>query len=302
MWALALVLAGLPLKVETRPGGDPKDAVAQITLGNGKVTISTGKASFPAKVGYVLAASDSVEVAADAWVTLALKNDHVVRLDDELTVKVESLAMLKASRQTRTYKEQLDALVTPGEQEGALRLAGWHATVMAANVPSTVASSDDLMDLDEAVGGPRKEVSRSKKQDRPPAETREKTEEQRPEPGEMAQKTNAPRAVQNTAPVVASPPSPGAAPAPPPPPSAPPPRPAFALDPELTSCVEGQLKPLGPEFKKALGANVTLKARRKSGALQVRLGVGLAPSACVIAWVKQREVTTEWQLVVVPLR
>ncbi len=270
MWALVLVLAGLPLKVETRPGEPVKVPLAQITLGSGTVRIVTGKTTFPAKVGYVLGAGDTLELEPNAWVTLALAtNDQVVRLDDELTLKVEGLAMLKATKQTRSYKEQLDALVTPKEQEGALRIAGWHASPMAANVPQRAA--------DKEYDKKSKNAVPSKAQ--PTVETQPKPEEKREQGGGGAVN-----------------------PTPPAPPAAPLTAAAFAVDATLTACVESELAQWGPAVKSALGTSVGLKARRREGVLQVRLGVGLATPPCVTAWVERHQVTSEWQSLSIPLK
>lgn len=292
MWALALVLAGLPLQVETRPDGPVKVPLAQVTLGSGAVTISTGKTSFPAMVGFALGAGDTLVLGRDAWVTLALAtNDQVVRLDDELTLKVEALAMLKAAKQTRSYKEQLDALVTPQEREGSLRLAGWHASPMAANVPQ----AGDGKAPDKKSEGPRKVVAREENQTKPggPRPTGGKESEREDDAVVPPPPKRAPKDELSMTPKTMPPP---------PPPSAQPTPPAFALDAVLTACVDSELRALGPEVKRALGTSVAVKARRREGTVQVRFGVGLMTPACVTAWVAQHQVTEEWQSIVVPIK
>jgi len=298
MWALALVLAGLPLKVETRPDEPVKVPLAQITLGAGTVNIATGQTTFPAKVGYVLGAGDTLVLSADAWVTLALStNDHVVRLDDELTLKVEGLAMLKAGKQTRSYKEQLDALVTPKEQEGSLRLAGWHASAMAANVPQGELDDEPNKKSEEAP--PPQRTTQTKP--RPPG-TPGNREEQKDSGGDKKLKAPAESVKRDPTPPTSQPPN--TTPSPPPPAAQPigGSQAAFALDPALTECVGTGLAALGPEVKRALGPSVLVKARRRDGVVQVRLGVGLTTPACVVAWVERHQLSPAWQSVVVPLK
>jgi hypothetical protein len=277
--------------VETRPGEPVKVPLAQVTLGSGTVRIVTGKNTFPAKVGYVLGAGDTLELEANAWVTLALAtNDHVVRLDDELTLKIEGLAMLKATKQTRSYKEQLDAVVTPKEQEGALRLAGWHASQMAANLPQ---GADEKESKKKPVAAPSKVPSPAEAQSKP-----------NPQPGgpigssKEEAKRDEPRSTgEGGGGAQRSP-----APAPPSAPLAVAPLPAFVVDAALTACVDGELSQWGPAVKRALGTSVVVKARRRDGVLQVRLGVGLATPPCVKAWVERHLVSSEWQSLFIPLK
>lgn len=265
MWALALTLVAAlpPLTDFPRPDGTVKTPLVQVLLRDGQVTItpSSGK-TFDARTGMKLGAADTIAVGPNAWVAIhILGNDHVVRLDDDLSLRVAELALLKAPKHSQSLEQQFNRLVTTKEQDAGGRLIGWNVSQTAANVPNRVVP-------DEGGGGKVKTVEvmprpESKESGRPPGGVTTKEAEPSPSP---------------------PPPSPAPAQATPAqrPASTPPMPPADAT---LTACVRETLEPLGADAKKVLGKTIVVRVKLKAdGTLLVQLPRGVNAPPCALSW------------------
>lgn len=260
MWALALaVVAALPpLTVAPRPDGAVKQPLAQIVMGEGTVSVTpSGAKGFDARVGMQLGATDTVTVGVGAWVALQLlDNGHVVRLDDDLSLRVGELALLKAPKQSQTLEQQLNRLVTRQEQDSAARLIGWNASQTAANV---------LGSAQPTGGGPKSSKNPSSNEESAKRNEREKDSRPPPKP-----------------PLKSVPPDSA------PPPPAPMPEPAavipLASDAELTKCIDQTVKGLGTEVTKLLGKQLVVRAKLRGGVVVVQLPQGVNTPACAVSW------------------
>ena len=298
---LALTLcvsSALPVTEVPRPGGPLKEPLVQVLLSENEVNIEPGggQARFKALDGMLLQKSDVVVVGPGAWVALfILGNEHVVRLDDDLSLAVGDLALLNAPKQTRTVVQQLDALLTAKERSRNERLIGWHASQTAANTQPV-----QLL----KVGGGSKTAKSS--------ETRSRNSEK--ETDDMPAMKSSPGA---------PPPKPTVAAAPPPPAPAPPPpvaqvRPTGGgteeavkakqkteprpIDPALQSCVDLSVAAWGPEVKAKLGTSLLIQLKTRDGEPVVKLPLGLPAPQCLGDYFKTRgTISPSWTSLTVPL-
>jgi predicted transcriptional regulator len=272
MWALALTLVAAlpPLDVVPRPDGEVKAPLAQVVLHAGAVTITPAATKgFEVKRGMQLGGSDTVTVGVGAWVVLnLLGNGQVVRLDDDLQLRVDQLAALKAQKQKASLEDQLNRLVTVKEQDAATRLIGWNAGQSGANVPQTVKTTggggpekkprDES--LDEGGGTQTKTAPKAPAPPPKPTETKEKEE---------TKKTPPPPPPGNTAPM---------APMPQPDPM------PLAADAALEACVVKSVQALGPEVLASLGESIVVRVKLRDGTTVVQLPNGLPTPACAVSW------------------
>lgn len=84
--------------------------------------------------------ADTIDTRDEGSVILQLDNDHLVRLDSEVQLPVNALAMLGAPKATASTKAQLDMLLDPEERDdyGGMVAAtesvgGWRAQLAAAS-------------------------------------------------------------------------------------------------------------------------------------------------------------------------
>lgn len=277
MWAFALTLAAAlpPLAEAPRPDGPVKDALAQVIISSGQVVITPeGKRGFGASSGTRLRANDTIAVGSRAWVVLGLVNGHAVRLDDDLSLRVDQLALLKAPPPSASLKQQFDKLVTEKEQDAAGRLIGWNASQTGANVPSSVEEVSRTGGGGNVKNNPAPPTPKSKdfeSMKTEPKPTRPRDEQSAPPPPTTPAELPRPDPVA-TAP--AKPPAPGSIGAS-----------GLSADATLTSCIVSTLAPLGAEVKKQLGTKIIVRAKlRADGTLLVQLPLGLNTSACAAAW------------------
>ena len=299
------VASALPVAEVARPTGPVKDPAAQVLLKENAVTIDPGggQKAFQALGGMLLQKSDLVVVGPGAWVVLViLGNEHVVRLDDDLALKVSELALLNAPKQTQSPVQQLDTLLTRQERQRTERLIGWHASQAAANTQPVKAAPRD-----EPEGGSGKLKAKGI------------TESQKRADDDMLEGEAEEKEKVKVAPPPAPPPPPNTLPArgggspnapkPDPrpvkdsvlrksmPPDAPPP-----VDAELQTCVEAAVIGWGAEVKAKLGKSVLVSARQRDGEVVVRLPLGLPAPACAVAYFTRRGVGPGWTNVPVPLK
>lgn len=86
--------------------------------------------------------SDTIVVPANEFVVVHLTgNNHLARLDDDVTLKVGDIVLLSAKRNPESIAAQLDRMVTRDEQRSAERIAGTYAGRAAGDAPPPEASS-----------------------------------------------------------------------------------------------------------------------------------------------------------------
>lgn len=145
--ALLLVLAiAPPLPPAPRAPAASGAPAAQVVVVQGNVEARAGKASFKLARGTLLEGTDVLTVSEGAWVALLLLNNgHVVRLDDDLTIAVDKLALFKAGPVKDDAQAQLDRLLSRREKEGLgnERLIGWHQGLAAANTLAAASAKEE---------------------------------------------------------------------------------------------------------------------------------------------------------------
>ena len=124
--------------------------VAAVLLVQGDVSVSSTQGVFEqARVGTGLERGDLIKTDWDSAAILQLHNNYLVRIDEDLELKVSELVLIDAPASTADYKTQLDSLLYPEERasmdgiEQAERVAGWHARVTASYAPTTTYEFDD---------------------------------------------------------------------------------------------------------------------------------------------------------------
>lgn len=282
------VCSALPVGEVARPGGAVAKPVVQVLLSEAEVNIDpgSGKAAFKAARGMLLQEADTVQVGPGAWVALAiLGNQHVVRLDDDLSMKIGDLALLNAPAQTTSVVQQLDNVLTRKERERTERLIGWHASPTAANTPQVNQPPRGGGGAPKpppppppgpgaAMGGPPANARPSDERDdaratmTPPQEVAVTGEVGSPSKTASAKEKNGPKA-----------PSP------------------------LQQCLEVTASSWSPEVKAKLGQRVNVQARLKDDEVLVRLPLGVPAPACAVAYFKDRGgLGANWTTVTVTLQ
>ncbi len=114
------------------------EVVAKVLLLSGRVTIkTTGGFAFPAAPGVPLIETDEIAVAEKSFVVLQLRNNHLSRIDSNVTLAVADLAMIDAPATRVSIQQQLTRVLTPQERDDSGRIVGWHARLSAAqSVPA----------------------------------------------------------------------------------------------------------------------------------------------------------------------
>jgi hypothetical protein len=113
-----------------RPAGAGSgETVAKVKLVGGTgVRIAAGTTSFAPRPTMPLVASDKIVVPAGEFVVVHLvRNNHLVRLDDDVTLRVADIVLLRAPAATESLSAQLERLVSRDEQRSAERIAGTYA-------------------------------------------------------------------------------------------------------------------------------------------------------------------------------
>jgi hypothetical protein len=111
------------------------DAAATLVAFRQQVQLKpVGAPARPAAANDQLKADDAIAVPGGGFALLQLVgNGHVVRIDEDLELKVKELALFGAPKTEVTLKAQLDQLLTPEERKGVNeRMTGFYATAAAA--------------------------------------------------------------------------------------------------------------------------------------------------------------------------
>jgi hypothetical protein len=128
--ALFISLSGHAARADVaRPAGAGNGAVVGKVhlLGGAKCEIRASGKSFPAAIGFPLLESDELVIPVGEFMIVALTNGHVVRIDEDLTMKVSELVLLRAPPPRDPLIAQLDRLLTKKERAQAERISGVQA-------------------------------------------------------------------------------------------------------------------------------------------------------------------------------
>jgi hypothetical protein len=112
-------------------GSGPVVARVHLCGGTGSL-VRAGQTEFPAAPGLPLLRTDELRVPPSEFLVVALDNGYLVRIDEDLTLRVSDIVLLGAPRTRQSLAEQLDRLVTREERAQAERLAGTQARRSAA--------------------------------------------------------------------------------------------------------------------------------------------------------------------------
>lgn len=126
-----------------RPPGVPSDpVVARVhLLGGSGSRIRAGSVEFPAQAALPLTPQDEISTPPGEFLVLALKNGYLVRIDEDLSLRVRDIVLLDAPPARDSLAAQLDRLVTREERAQAERIAGSQARRSAADaVPAQSAT------------------------------------------------------------------------------------------------------------------------------------------------------------------
>ncbi|HEX2573973.1 MAG TPA: hypothetical protein VH877_30775 [Polyangia bacterium] len=116
------------------PGAGQGDTAARAYLRGGersRIKAETG-VEFPPLPGMPLLRTDQLVVPGGEFLLLRLGNGHLVRIDEDLTMKVSEIVLLEAPPAGESVAAQLDRLVTREELARAERMAGAQARRQAA--------------------------------------------------------------------------------------------------------------------------------------------------------------------------
>jgi hypothetical protein len=131
---LGPAMIGVAASAPSRPpaaGAGPVVARVHLCGGTGSI-VRAGQTEFPAAPALPLLRSDELRVPPSEFLVVALDNGYLVRIDEDLTLRVSDIVLLGAPRTRQSLAEQLDRLVTREEKAQAERLAGTQARRAAA--------------------------------------------------------------------------------------------------------------------------------------------------------------------------
>ncbi len=129
---------------------EPEDMeVAAIMLVQGQVRIRHDAGDMPATVGTGLHREDIVQTGTGAAAILHLKNNYLVRVDEEIELAVADIVLLGADEIDLDASEQLASLLYPEERDqfaglqDAERVAGWQSRMSAGEAPAAGVEEDE---------------------------------------------------------------------------------------------------------------------------------------------------------------
>jgi hypothetical protein len=113
-----------------------EEPVAKVHLvgGKGVQVRPTWGAAFSPRVTQPLYRNDQIVVPANEFVVVLITgNNHLVRIDDDVTLRVRDIVLLNAPRTNESLAAQLDRMVTREERRSVERIAGTYAGLAAAD-------------------------------------------------------------------------------------------------------------------------------------------------------------------------
>jgi hypothetical protein len=132
---------------EPRPAGTGHEApVAHVHMVGGRaiqIRPAAGKAFSP-RVTQPLFRSDQLVVPASEFLLVHITgNNHLVRIDDDVTLRVSEIVVLNAPRTSESLAAQLDRMVTREERRSVERIAGTYAGLSAAEAAPPQSAATD---------------------------------------------------------------------------------------------------------------------------------------------------------------
>lgn len=116
------------------PGTGTGPVVGKVHLLGGKgCQITASGKSFPAAIGLPLLASDEMAIPVGEFLLVALGNGHLVRIDEDLTMKVGEIVLLGVPPTRESLVAQLDRLLTKKELAQSERISGVQARRQAGD-------------------------------------------------------------------------------------------------------------------------------------------------------------------------
>lgn len=110
------------------PGTGTGPVVGKVHLLGGTTSqIRASGKSFSASIGLPLLASDELIVPVGEFLVVALSNGHLVRIDEDLTMKVSEIVLLGVPPTQESLVAQLDRLLTKKERAQSERISGVQA-------------------------------------------------------------------------------------------------------------------------------------------------------------------------------
>jgi hypothetical protein len=290
-------------------------SVAELITGTKGVQLRRGGggATIAATAGAKLGSQDVVIVPANGFAVLhLLGNGHVVRLDDDLELRVGSLAMLKAKAKGQTLEDQLNRLLTRGERESKDRLLGWHVSLegarsaapreeqRASSAESVVKKLDTARPAPPSAPSPPPPSPKEGERASARAENKAKSLVDDDEGGPALERTRAPAppAMPSFGPGGGPAPMQGQA------------EERLALDPTagsgLRACLQAHVQQLGIGTASMYEGTFTVRARLFDGEVQLRLPDHSPAPACALAVFQRAEVrsrlTETWKTYLVNAR
>jgi hypothetical protein len=118
-----------------RPPGVPAGpVVARVHLRSGiSSRIRVDSVEFPAETGTALTPNDEISTPPGEFLILSLTNGYLVRIDEDLSLRVRDIVLLGAPPARESFAAQLDRLVTREERAQTERIAGSQARRSAAD-------------------------------------------------------------------------------------------------------------------------------------------------------------------------
>jgi len=120
------------------PGTGSGETLARVHLVGGAGVRVRGEAGAPfaPRATMPLFARDTLVVPAGEFVIVHLvRNNHLVRVDDDVTLKVTDIVLLSAPRTQESLAAQLERMVSVDEKRAAERIAGTYAGRAAGDAP-----------------------------------------------------------------------------------------------------------------------------------------------------------------------
>ena len=160
--AFVLGLAGAAVAQNEEPAANVKAVVQLVSDGDIKVVTANGTTAASEKMA--LYGDDRIIVGTGAWTIVRLKNNYLVRLDEEIDLTVNQIVLIDQPPTDKTVEEQLKQLLSEQEIRQSLagkpaseRLAGWYVRraagdaqpvatagpTAAAGAPAPPTSSDE---------------------------------------------------------------------------------------------------------------------------------------------------------------
>ena len=129
-WQLHSVAAVAAVRPQ---GAGTGDTVAHVHIVDGAATVKAANGFvFKAAPGIPLLRSDEITAPISGFVVLRLRNNFLVRIDEDLALTVSDILLLDAPRAKKSLDRQLDRLLTKKERQEGERIAGWHARLTGA--------------------------------------------------------------------------------------------------------------------------------------------------------------------------